>query len=144
LAAATPDLHLEVQQGLGTNAIKLHITNNGGAAKRVRFLVVEGHQMAYGTPQPSSTFRPGESRLIETNLQASGQKTPKGFIEAYNMAGSRFFVSPFTGDERIYRMKGWRRTRKDFSDSSIMRELYPEFDYDAMIVTRYETVEQHF
>jgi hypothetical protein len=144
IAAERPDLHLEVQQSMDTGSIKLNITNNGGPAKYVRFLVVEGNQMVYGHPQPTAMFRAGESRHIDTPMFGGMEKKPKGFIGAYDMSGSRYYLWPFQGKDKVYRMKGWRRTRKSFSDESLMTRLHPGFNFDAMEVMRYETVDRSF
>ena len=67
---------------MGTHTITLHITNNGGNAKKARFCVIEGDQLIYGYPAPTAVFRPGESRLIATSARASGEKTARGFVSA--------------------------------------------------------------
>jgi hypothetical protein len=142
LAAATPELHLEVQQGLGTGNITLHITNNGGTAKKVRFCVIEGDQWIYGHPSPTGVFRPGESRLITTSARASGQKTAKGFVSGVDMGGRRLYLCTVTGGRRVYRTKGWRPART-LSDQTIIDELYPgAFDLKSMRFIPYETAER--
>lgn len=142
IAARTPELHLEVQQALGTRAISLHITNNGGTAKQVRFFVMDGKQLIYGHPAPTALFRAGESRLLTTNAHASGQKTVKGFVGAKDMSGRYFYIWTVTGHRQAYRMRGWRRAR-DVSDKAIIDELYPgEFDIKSMQHMPYETAER--
>lgn len=141
LAAARPELHLEVQQSLGTGAITLHITNNGGAAKKVRFCVIEGDQFIYGHPFPTAVFRPGESRLLTTEANASGEKTAKGFVSGVDMAGRRLYLSAVAGGQRVYRLTGWRAAR-DLSDQTIIDGLYPGFDLKSMRFVPYETTER--
>jgi len=141
LAAARPELHLEVQQGLGTGVITLHITNNGGTARKVRFCVIEGDQLIYGHPSPTAVFRPGESRLITTNAKASGEKTAKGFVSGVDMAGRRLYLSTVTSGRRVYHLKGWQAAR-DLSDQTIIDDLYPGLDLKSMRFMPYETAER--
>ena len=128
---------------MGTKIITLHITNNGGTAKKVRFCVIEDDQLIYGHPAPTAVFRPGESRLITTSAHASGGKTAKGFVSGVDMAGRRLYLSTVTGGRRAYRMKGWRAARK-LSDQTIIDSFYPGFDLKSMRFMPYETAERVF
>jgi hypothetical protein len=141
VAAAVPGLDLEVQQGLGTGKITLHISNNGGAAKKVRFIVIEGGEFVYGHPAPTAVFRPGESRLITTSLKTSGGKTARGFVAGFDMSGARFYAWTVTGKRLDYRMRG-RRAARDLSDQTMIAELYPDFEYASGKMGTYETVER--
>jgi hypothetical protein len=137
-------MHLEVQQSLDTGKIRLHIIANGGPAKVVQFVVVEGQQAVIGHPAPTPTFRAGESRIIDTPLQGVEDKRGTGFIACYDMTGARFYVWPMQGENRSYRMKGVFRHRKPFSNDTLMKEFYPSFDINKVELMRYETVEQTF
>lgn len=141
IVARTPDLHIEVQQALGSGIIRLHISNHGGPAKKVKFLVIEGEDFAYGHPAPTATFQSGESRLIETGLRASGQKTAKGFVGYCDMSGERYYACTVTGGKMSFRLKGWRRDRK-ISDHVLATKLYPEFDFSNMTYQEYDTIER--
>jgi len=141
IAARTPDLHIEVQRMLGSGIIRLHVSNHGGAAKKVRFLVIEGGDVAYGHPAPTATFQSGESRLIETGLSASGQKTVRGFVAYCDMSGQRYYACTVSGGKMSFRLKGWRRDRK-ISDQVLAKKLYPDFDVSNMTPQEYDTIER--
>jgi hypothetical protein len=48
----TPDIHMRVLQQVPSGHINIHFANYGGAAKDVRFFVLESGQVAYGRCRP--------------------------------------------------------------------------------------------
>lgn len=141
IASETPDLHMEVIEtlGQGTRGIRIQIVNSGGLAKRVRFAVVQGNQLAYGHPPPTPTFRPGESRIIESALTPSAEKEVVAYVACFDARGKWFYFWPRIGDRRAYRVADLGSA---FNDDALMRELIPDFNIAAMTMVTYETVER--
>lgn len=80
LAAQRPELIIEMSVHLPSNKVLAQIHNNGGTARSVRFCVIEGSFMAYGTPQPTGIFQSGESRTIETDLPPTKDRAAKAWV----------------------------------------------------------------
>jgi hypothetical protein len=141
--ARTPDMHVEVQHAQDTDAVLVFIASNGGPAKGVYFLVVAGNMAILGHPEPSTLFRPGESRILQTTLQRSAEP-PVGFIACHDLAERHLYVWAATGERRVYRIKGLRRDRRDLTDGLLMDELYPGRDISGVIRGDFQTIRQTF
>jgi hypothetical protein len=73
--AQIPELEITVLEGLDTGEIKIHLENYGqGAARSVRFCVVEGGSAAIGALPPTGNLRAGDSRTLLTALTPSKAK----------------------------------------------------------------------
>jgi len=145
LAAATPELHFEVIYLTGEEPkVRLSIANNGGAAKNVYFCIVIGSEVSYGHPQPTAFFRPGESRIVGTQLTPppSLSEKPKAMVACHDTPGSRLYV--FTQDKPVltYRLRGLRRTRKNVDGESWLHEYFPDVEWDKLTWKSYKTEER--
>ena len=144
-AAQTPDLHIEVvgTMGGGATGIRIHIVNAGGIAKLVKFAVLVGNQLATGHPPPVTMFRPGESRILETKIaHTPNTAVTAAFVTGYNARGDRFyvcFVDPKMN--RTYKLKDL--AQQPMSDDTLMQELVPAFNINAVTLVGYETTERN-
>src|SRR5918996_4210380 len=77
-----PELEIRVIEGLDTGTVKVLIQNHGrGAARGVKFVVVEGDDAIYGFLPPDATLGAGQSRTLFTPIQTSpGKETVPGGI----------------------------------------------------------------
>jgi hypothetical protein len=121
LAAQRPDLLIEVSVHLPEEKVFVQIHNNGGTARSVRFCVIEGTLMAYGTPQPTGILERGESRTIETALSATKDREAKAWISGVDAAARTIYVASSKGKTERYELK---KLSKDFTDAQITEDLY--------------------
>jgi hypothetical protein len=145
IAALKPNLHYEVIYLTGPQrCVQLSISNNGGAAKNVYFCVITGNEVTYGFPQPTAFFKPGEGRLINTDLTSpeSLMAQADSFVACHDASGARLYL--FTTDKapRVFRLRGWRRSRKGFAAQDLARKLFPGADLEKLTWKTYQTAER--
>jgi hypothetical protein len=121
LAAQRPELLIEVSVGFPSNKIVAQIHNNGGTARIVRFCVIEGTFMAYGTPHPTGIFQSGESRTIETALPSTEDRSAKAWVSGVDPGARHVYVTTSKGDQKRYRLK-WPHT--NVSDARFTEDFY--------------------
>ncbi len=121
LAAQRPELVIEVSVRVPSNKIMAQIHNNGGTARSVRFCVVEGAFVAYGTPLPTGIFQSGESRTIETNLPPTEGRAAKAWVSAVDLDARYVYVTASNGQQKRYRLR-WPHRR--VSDARFTEDFY--------------------
>jgi hypothetical protein len=121
LEAQRPDLLIEVSVHLPEEKVFVQIHNNGGTARSVRFCVIEGTFMAYGTPQPTGILERGESRSIETSLPATKDREARAWVSGVDAAARIIYVASSKGMTKRYMLK---KLPKDFTDAQITEDLY--------------------
>jgi hypothetical protein len=121
LAAQRPELIIEVSVHVPSNKIVAQIHNNGGTARSVRFCVVEGSFMAYGTPLPTGIFQSGESRTIGTDLPPTEDRAAKAWVSGIDPEARYVYATTSKGKQKRYRL-GW--PRREMSDARITQDFY--------------------
>jgi hypothetical protein len=144
VAAQTPDVHIEVVQAIGANQrnVRVELVNAGGLAKAVKFAVLVDNQLATGHPPPIPTFKPGESRIIETGITPSLDAKRVAFVSYYDAGNTRFYVSYLDpAKKRVYRVKDLSAQR--LSDNALLLQLAPGFDLGSTRLVTYDTTERN-
>jgi hypothetical protein len=121
LAAQRPELIIEVSVRVPSNKIVAQIHNNGGTARSVRFCVIEGSVMAYGTPLPTGIFQSGESRTIETTLPVTEDRAAKAWVSGVDPEARYVYVTTSKGKQKRYRLR-W--PHKKMSDARFTEDFY--------------------
>jgi hypothetical protein len=121
LAAERPELIIEVSVHSPSNKIVAQIHNNGATARSVRFCVIEGSFMAYGTPLPTGIFKSGESRTIETELPLSESREAKAWVSGVDLEARYVYVMTSKGKQKRYRLR-W--PRRKVSDARFTEDFY--------------------
>jgi hypothetical protein len=121
LAAQRPELIIEISVHLPSNKVLAQIHNNGGTARSVRFCVIEGSFMAYGTPQPTGIFQSGESRTIETDLPPTKDRAAKAWVSGIDPEARYVYATTSKGKQKRYRL-GWPHSK--MSDARITEDFY--------------------
>ena len=140
IAASMPLMTIDVMVVADTETVRVHLTNSGGGVARgVEFSVSapEVGLIAYGVSHPTPTFRPGESRLIDTAIHANRDNELIGFVSCYDATGEHLKAWWPNGDHRDYRIG-----RDRVSPSLLMQVAKPGFDIAQMTPVRYTTVER--
>jgi hypothetical protein len=130
---------IEVSEHYPSGKIMVQLHNSGAVARGVRFAVIEGDMIAYGTPHPTGIFQEGESRSIETTLTATDDRTARGFVGYADIAGKYIYVQPTNGRLRKHRLK-WPRRR--MTDERIIRELFGGFELKRGNVAENKTIKR--
>lgn len=101
IAAQTPDLRIDVNSDQHQVMVDLH--NDGGTAKRVRFCVVVGDRIAFGTVRPVSTLVRGEVRGISTAIINQKVVAAHAFVSGWNTSGTDLHV--VSADDQTMRFR---------------------------------------
>lgn len=131
LAAQKPQLVIEVSEHFPSGKIVVQLHNSGGTARSVRFGVIEGAMIAYGTPQPTGIVQGGESRTIETELPPTPRREAKGWVSGVDLAARYVYVTSTKGEQKRYRLR-W--PHKKMTDERITRDLYKMAAKDLTMV----------
>lgn len=139
ISAATPSMSIDVITPLGSQEVRVQITNHGPAARGVEFAVAVDGQMAYGHPPPSPSFMQGETRTLLTGIRHLSDTDPVGFVSCYELTGSILHVWWPSGEHRSYHARD--RPNERPSRVELMQQVAPGFDISQVTLVRYQRVE---
>jgi hypothetical protein len=138
MVAQRPELIIEVSLHIPSNKIVAQIHNNGGTARSVRFCVLEGPFMAYGTPKPTGIFQSGESRTIETTLPPTEDRAARAWVSGVDPEARYVYVTTSKGKQRRYRLR-W--PHKKVSDARFTEDFY-DVAADQLALVGHETTDR--
>lgn len=126
-AAQKPELHIEPTYQVPSGDMFLNVFNEGGPAKMVRFIVIEGDSVCLGNLPPTAFLRRGEHRRIKLHLKAQGE-VAKAMIVGADLATRFLYARVSNGRERRWRIWGrfpWSRD-PDIKMDSMLRTFFPD------------------
>lgn len=125
-AAQKPELHIEPTYQVPSGDMFLNVFNEGGPAKMVRFIVIEGDSVCLGNLPPTAFLRRGEHRRIRLDLKAQSEAA-MAMIAGADLATRFLYTRVPNGQERRWRI--WRRfpwsRQPDIQMDSMLRTFFP-------------------
>lgn len=120
-----PALAVEVIAQLPSRELFVHISNEGGPARRALLVLVEGQVAHLGNVPPTSFVRSGESRRLKIDTQAANAEQATAVVIAFDMPGRWVYGTAANGEQHRWRVKPSWRYRRDLSAEMIFRHFYP-------------------
>jgi hypothetical protein len=137
-------VHIEVVQAIGADQrnVRVELVNAGGLAKAVKFAVLVGNQLATGHPAPIPTFKPGESRIIETGIIPSPDAKRVGSSLTTTLA-TRGATCPTSTLRRRACNRVKELSAQHLSDTALLLQLAPGFDLRSTHLVSYDSTERN-
>ena len=125
-AAQKPELHIEPTYQIPSGDMFLNVFNEGGPAKMVRFIIIEGDSVCLGNLPPTAFLRRGEHRRIRLDLTVQTEAAMAMIVGA-DLATRFLYARVPNGQERRCRIWGrfpWSR-QPDIKMDSMLRTFFP-------------------
>ena len=126
-AAQKPELHIEVTYRVPSGDMFLNVFNEGGPAKMVRFIVIEGDAVCLGNLPPTAFLRRGEHPRDRPDLKAQSEAAMAMIVGA-DLATRFVYARTPNGQERRWRIWGrfpWSPA-PDVKMDSMLRTFFPD------------------